>query len=244
MRKKFYRYFLESIKDIFNQLSNKFTTNKPKKDFFKSMEIPNLKDKLFLESSGLDYDYASINRSYGSRNELALFYLIEGYRESAFLLLEELLNNHNKNWLKIDSFIYPVIFNFRHYLEIIIKDTLRYHRLINNEVFDDQIGFKNTHSLKKLWDELRPYLQQTFSTEANFKEDLLAVEQLIEEIEEKDNGSFSFRYPYEGSKKIDSSVQFMLPSMTIELENLKLVMTKLSNYFEGINHHAASILDQ
>lgn len=244
MKKTVCKFFLESKRKFIVFFKNSFTNNYLKKDTFKSMESPKLQDRLFIESTGLNYDYASINRRKGTRNELALFYLIEGYREASFVLIEELLNNHNQDWLKIDSFIYPVIFNFRHYLEIIIKDTLRYYRLINNEVLNDQIGFKNTHSLKTLWSELKPYLEQTYSAEVNLKDDLLAVEQLIDEIEEKDKGSFSFRYPYEGSKKIETPVQFTLPSMTIEIENLKLVMKKLSNFFEGINHHAAVILDQ
>ena len=63
-------------------------------------------------------------------NLTGLLLLVEGYRESSFLLLNELTNNHENNWLKIDSFIYPALYLYRHYLEIILKDTLRYYRLL------------------------------------------------------------------------------------------------------------------
>lgn len=208
------------------------------------MEHPNINDKFFLEAEGVGYDYASLNRQRGIRNESGLFFIIEGYRDAAYYLLDELLNNHKGDWLKIDSLIYPLLFSYRHYLEIVMKDTLRYHRLIKQETFFDQVGFKNEHSLIKIWTELKPYLEHIYVNAENLNEKFSAVEKLLNEIDEKDKGSYSFRYPFDSSRNLDTPIQFSLPHIAIDLGNLKAVFQKLSYYFDSINEHAKVLLDE
>jgi len=207
------------------------------------MEQPNINDRLFVEADGTEHNYASINRSKGIRNEKGMFFIIEGYREASFHLLNELINNHKDDWLKIDSFIYPILFTFRHYLEVIIKDTTRYHRMIRREVYSDQVGFKNDHSLSKLWNELRPYLEATYRDSEDLEDKLTAIEKLLAEFDDKDKGSYSFRYPFESSRSIDADIQFALPHISLDLKNLQMIFQKLSYYFDSINEHALIILD-
>ena len=106
------------------------------------MEHPDINDTVFLEADGVGHNYASINRGKGIRNESGMFFIIEGYREASFYLLDELIKNHNQDWLKIDSIIYPVLFSFRHYLEVVMKDTLRYHRMIKKRQIQTKLVLK------------------------------------------------------------------------------------------------------
>lgn len=83
--------------------------------------MPQKGDKIFVEKNGLDFDYASINTTRGINNHHSEFLIIEGYRESAKELLDNLLSDKDIDWLTIDSKIYPVIFLIRHYLNQFLK---------------------------------------------------------------------------------------------------------------------------
>jgi hypothetical protein len=209
------------------------------------METPNISDMLFKDGdNSTGYSYASINRSKGHLNEVGLFYIIEGYREATNLLLDKVVESENNDWLKIDSLIFPMLFNFRHYLEVIIKDTIRYYKLYNQEIFSDETGFVKEHSLTKLWGELRPYLKSTYENVETNETDLQAVENLLTEFDTIDKGSFSFRYSFEGKKKPNAEIVYSVAPMTIDLENIQTTIKKMQNYFEGINWHIAALLDE
>lgn len=209
------------------------------------METPNISDKLFKDgNNSTSYSYASINRSKGHLNEVGLFYIIEGYREATNLLIEKVVESENNDWLKIDSLIFPLLFNFRHYLEIIIKDTIRYYRLYNNEIFSDETGFVKEHSLTKLWSELNPYLKSTYENEEKNEADLNAVKNLLTEFDTIDKGSFSFRYSFEGKKKPNAEIVYSVAPMTIDLDNLQESIKKMQIFFEGVNGHIAALLDE
>lgn len=208
------------------------------------MENLNPEDSFFVEATGNNYDYASINRTNDATNSTALLLLIEGYREAAFKLLSELTQNHNSNWLKIDSFIYPALYVYRHYLELILKDTIRYYRLLKGEISAEQTGFVNQHSLLELWKELKHYLENTIGHEADSALNRDIVENLLLEFDSKDKGSFTFRYPFNATKLSTALVTGSLDSFSIDLINLENTCRKVSIYFEGINWRVAAMLDK
>ena len=209
------------------------------------MDRPNISDKLFIDGDNTTgFTYASVNRSKGHLNEVGLLYIIEGYRETTNLLLEKIVEANDNDWLKIDSLIYPLLFNFRHYLEVIIKDTIRYHRIYKREIFSNETGFVKEHSLIKLWNELKPYLQENYAHIDTNQTDLKAVENLLTEFNTIDNGSYSFRYPFEGSKNPNTEIVYSVGTMTIDLNNLQTTIKKIQIYFEGVNWHIAALLDE
>jgi len=206
--------------------------------------LPTLQDKLFIGTTYSDDNYASINRSKGFVNESGFFYLIEGFRKITFDTLNNILAHENDtDWLKIDSLIQPILYNFRHYLELILKDTTRYYKLLNDEVYADEVGFKPGHSLKVLWDELKPYLVRQYRHDDSNQDDLQAVETLILELDGVDEGSFAFRYPFKRTKSERGAIVYSVQPMTIDLLNLKDVMEKIAYFFDSINMHAAELLD-
>jgi hypothetical protein len=208
------------------------------------MESLDAKDSFFVEATGNNHNYASINRTNDATNSTALLLLIEGYREAAFKLLSELTQNHNNDWSKIDSFIYPALYVYRHYLELILKDTLRYYRLLKDEISADQTGFVNQHSLLELWKELKHYLENTVGHEVDSALNRNIAEKLLTEFDNKDKGSFAFRYPFNATKLFTAPATTSLNSFSVDLINLKNTCKKLSNYFEGINWRVAAMLDE
>lgn len=197
-------------------------------------------DKFFVPGDDYNRTYASINRAKGLNNEMTSSYIIDGYRECSLFLLDGILAS--EDWAKIDSWIYPILFNFRHYLEAIMKDILRYHRIINREIGNDKVGFKSEHSLRKLWLELKPYLMSTY--DSTDETEMMAVEDLIKELEESDGGSFTFRYPFKTAKDKNAPIVFNTSAKTIDLDNLKQSFEKCMYFFDSIHLHAAAILDE
>ncbi|NJK82897.1 MAG: hypothetical protein HC912_02865 [Saprospiraceae bacterium] len=206
-------------------------------------------DKLFIPQTGLDKTYSSINRVVGGNNDHSIFLIIQGYKEASFELINNLLNDTKIDWLKLDSKIYPLVFLFRHYLEMILKDTIRYESLISQKNYSDEVGFPPSHSLIELWKELKPSIQKRYTF---YGEDLKRdcekndgiVEKLLTEIEDLDSGSYAFRYPFDRPTKTNKQIRYSLPSMTIDILNLKNVMQDLSDYLEGINEQAKVTLDE
>lgn len=206
-------------------------------------------DKLFIPKTGLDKDYSSINRLTDGNNDHQFFLMIEGYKDSAFELLENLIVKKDIDWLSLDSKIFPIIFIFRQFLELILKQTLRFEKLIKKEIKSDELGFNTTHSLQDLWKDLKPIVQSRYKNYDQKTQDELfekdgIIDNLILELESLDSGSFAFRYPFEKPKKGSKKITYSLPEMTIDLKNLKDKMEKLTFYFEGINEQARVELEE
>lgn len=216
------------------------------------MERPIENDILFKSRDGNNFNYATINSQKGINNEHSLFLLIEGYRDASTKLLNDLLNTDDINWMKIDSLIYPIIFSFRHYLELIIKDTIRNYNLIDNKISPDEIGFKKEHSILKLWSLLKDRIIKNYDNldkEAYNQCEIenFSVENMLNEINNIDENSFGFRYPFQtvgNGKNINSKIDFIFSGLKVDLNNLKSSMSKLINYFDGLNFQSSHLLDK
>ncbi|KAA6333218.1 hypothetical protein EZS27_018345 [termite gut metagenome] len=132
-----------------------------------------------------------------------------------------------------DSLIYPILYNFRHYLELIIKDSLRKFKIANAEISINQLGYKKEHNLLSLWNELKPYINDPNS------DDCIAFEKLINEIHNIDPDSFNFRYSYKGKKKSDDKCEpIFSDSIDIDVDNLYKTIKKMYCFMEGISNLA------
>lgn len=217
---------------------------------YKKMTKPlTTKDRLFLSKTGVEKSYSSINRLNDGNNDHQFFLMVEGFKTSAFMQLDSLIDDKRTDWLDLDSKIFPIIFTFRQYLELILKQTLRLERLLNKEIQSDELGFKTIHLLKDLWNDLKPYIKSRYKnydqkTRSTLLEQEKIIDGFIDEIEGIDAGSYAFRYPFKKSKRIDEKVSFSLLQRTIDLENFRENAEKLSVYLEGINEQARVELDQ
>ncbi|GEP93495.1 hypothetical protein SAMN05660909_05394 [Chitinophaga terrae (ex Kim and Jung 2007)] len=206
-------------------------------------EFPTENDRFFVPDSGVQKTYASINRTKGLNNDNALLFIGEGYQSASIILLNEIIENHNEDWMKIDSLIYPILFSFRHYLEIVIKDTLRNHKLISGDTYSDEIGFPPDHDLFKLWERLKPYLDKTYEHSDTHPAQMTVLEKLITEFNDVDKGSYSFRYPFNRPQRNNDDIVFSLEAMTINLLNLKSTFEKMIFLLGSINEHSKVLLD-
>jgi hypothetical protein len=135
----------------------------------------------------------------------------------------------------VDRFdlIYPIIFNYRHGLEVAIKWVLDHYGRYAS------IGrYEKNHKLLDLWKPCRLVIEQVGGPGDN--DALNAVEEIVTEFDSIDPGALSFRY---STTKKGQVVD--LPDFAIDLDNLREVMEGVNNFFIGVDgqldHNSSAI---
>ena len=184
---------------------------------------PEKGDRLFTPDGGL-YN-AMLHKSW--TNDGWPFY-IWGYGRAARLLC----NHLNESRTDLDILIYPIIFLFRHFVEISLKDILRQV----NALLDDSSEVPQTHDLQKLWDSARPKIEQ-FNRGAD-PEPLEVVEECLCELVSEDPFATAFRYPFD--KKGEPSAERLTH---VNVLNMADVMDKLSAFLDAVHTQLSVLLE-
>lgn len=193
-------------------------------------------DELFKEPSNYK-DQLIINR-FGSQSD---FLIIEGYKNLVYNALKQL--QKEKGNLEKDSHIYPIMFLFRHYLELLMKQTLRNFRLANEEIAHDGVGYEMDHSLIAPWNKIKDYISKLDGENIEDVEYKI-FDNLINELSLIDKNSFSFRYPYNGVRKMNDRITLCIPEpKDISLDNLEEIIHKMSCFIDGLNDLSYAQLD-
>ncbi len=177
---------------------------------------PEKGDKLFV-APGREPDEGILTPHTWTR----LVLMADGYREAADKLVDAVAA---ESFLQ-STVVYPIIFLYRHFLELELKYVLETY----GHHFDGEADW-NSHKLTDLWKKVRPIIEKTAGngTDAHGSND--AVEACIKEMSAADPMSFSFRYPVEKDGK-----PMVLTFETVDLINLRKTMKKISNYFSGLD---------
>jgi hypothetical protein len=184
---------------------------------------PNKGQTLFC--SGKDYhNNACLN--WGTDNFQVM---CSGYLLGAELLVDSVVDSGRNQ----DLLVYPIIFQYRHYVELRLKELIDLGRGLTGETGKDPWG----HSLLALWRKARPLLERIET--GSPKEDLNAVEEVILQFEKFDGTGESFRYWK------DSNERNPLASLNhINLRILRDVMKGITAFFEGASIQFSVYLDQ
>lgn len=134
-------------------------------------------------------------------------------------MAEYVMDGHREQ----DTLIYPIVFLWRHYLELRLKGILRSARLLTDQPAETKVD----HKILALWHKVRPLLKEIESNVDS--ETLNAVEEIVIQFDQVDTDSFAFRYPT--SKKGIPS----LPSKLyhINIRNLTEVMQRVGNFLDS-----------
>lgn len=117
--------------------------------------------------------------------------------------------------------IYPILFNYRHGLELAMKWIILHYSL--ERVLLSVEG----HDLWKLWKQCREIVEQY---EPHDDESIEVVEQIIKDFHDLDKAGITFRYGWGKDGK-----EIKLPDHMIDLENIRDVMQGAANYFNGLD---------
>ena len=158
-------------------------------------------------------------------------YIQKGYASTSAILLN-LISLSNDRYLR-ECYIYPVMFCFRQYLELTMKDSILYCRLRRRVAYSGESNLEG-HNLLVLWDNLKMYLDKNDSEVKN-------VHRILTELNTVDNNGELFRYGSSLTKKVlDKNVEMPL----IDVSILFTRIIQLYRFFEGINLMARNGLDE
>lgn len=139
-----------------------------------------------------------------------------GYMTAGAALIEACeADPHNRHFL-----IYPILFNYRHSLELEMKWIIaRYGSHTSAKTNDTE-----HHDLWQLWKRCKVILSEI----GGDSEAIPVVEQVIKDFHELDKSSLAFRYSQDKKGAVIS-----LPDQMVDLENIRDVMEAVKGFFDG-----------
>ena len=191
------------------------------------------------------------HNAYLSYRDLGWYVIADGYFEAANVLVgatlyPDFINNEYADYRNDetgelffhsskDSAVYPIIFLYRHYIEISLKNAIY---TIKRLQFED-VKQLNEHSIKTYFQTFKSayiHLHRSemygMSKEPNFKEllkELKQVEEIIITIGDLDDSSFTFRYP------TDKEGEYIFSdNEIINIENIADKMQDVKTFFEHL----------
>lgn len=183
--------------------------------------FPQTSDILFKEE--VPPDYGAWLKNTGNK----FFLYSEGYKEAGKRLYEFC----SKNRFYVNTLIYPIVFNYRQFIELRLKELI----IMGYRLLDINKDFANEHSLLKLW---VTYKNDVLANIGNVESEILNnIERIISQFNTEDPKSMSFRYPISNSSQRNEYIN----RDTIDLDNFKKVIDKLIYFldcqWEMISHY-------
>lgn len=190
-----------------------------------SLYAPSLKDEdtLFVPRE---------DNSYGQFPEDDDILMQNGYASTSVLLLN-LIKLSDDRFLK-ESYINPVMFCFRQYLELTMKDSLLRFRLWRKITSSGEANLDG-HNLSILWRDLKQHI------EGNGKKEVKRIEKLVEELNSVDEDGTLFRYNEFLTHSIKNGEKTR-PLIDVDLLYLRIL--QMYSFFESINTLARNGLDE
>ena len=179
------------------------------------LKLPEESDTVFREFNE-DYHHNAVIRSGVSK----FFLFSDSYKTAAVELLKRL----DGSAVRANTLVYPIVFLCRHFIELRLKE------LISgiNYSLSEKYTFPDGHNLGTLWHTYKSLVPKAGESFVPDKNVLVNTERLIKEFNLVDPNSMCFRYPVDRSADRN-------PSLTItnlDLENFRLTMEKLFNFFD------------
>jgi len=151
----------------------------------------------------------------------------DGYRMAAETLINACTNDRGTN----DILIYPIVFNYRQFIELRLKEIiigLNYCKASGDD-------FPKTHRIDLLWEHFKR-LYTEFEESEN-QDDFINAEKVIKQFFDVDPQSMSFRYP------VDKEGNASLNITHINIRNFGEVMGRLANFLDAISDQTAHYRD-
>lgn len=181
-------------------------------DLLEPPALPSSEDRLFTSQE----DWRNNARLNWCHDGWSLY--ASGYKEAADLLVQHV----EKRGTSQDTLVYPVLFLYRQYLELEIKDLIRQSRRLQDISGD----FPTHHRINDLWKECHKLLSEI--SPGDSITELEEIARLIGEFSAVDPSSMAFRYPQ------DKDGNPSLPGIShINLRNVREVIEKISFILMG-----------
>lgn len=153
--------------------------------------------------------------------------IAEGFKRIADLAVAHVAETGHDQ----DFYVYPVMFCYRHYAEVMLKQLIRDLR----QLYDiEDTTIPNTHSLERLWDIAEPLLLRHTTDPTTYAN----VRKSLRRFNELDPRSDSYRYPVD--KKGDPHLKGLY---NVDLGQVRSVVEPLSGFLDGASSAVQVDLD-
>ena len=151
-----------------------------------------------------------------------------GYKRAGDFLAQHVMKTRRYQ----DVLVYPLVFLYRQYLELRLKELIKAGSLL----IDKPQRFPKHHRIDRLWNQCRRILEEAYPEDCS--EDFNAAEGYIKQFSEKDPISIAFRYP------TDKKGKKSLPGVThINLRSFSEIMDNLASLLEAASTGISYYLD-
>lgn len=183
------------------------------------MAWPEKGKQLFVEGNE-DSEFSHFG--WGSLQSQLVGYM-DGYKEAADNLMDQALQS--KDIRTLDIFVFPTLFLYRQYLELVMKYVFLVHAGASTKEKQSALN-EMKHDLARCWNKIMPLLLKDASEEE--ARDVETVGDYVRQFHAFDRSSFTFRYPM----TMDLS-PVLRSQKRLDLPNLRLRMNELANFFDG-----------
>jgi hypothetical protein len=156
-----------------------------------------------------------------------LVHMAAGYKESADILVDQAL----KRPALRDSLVYPIIFAYRHYIELALKTLIA--------TYGPRVGVEaiwNTHRLQPLWDAFTRMVEGYRQPDPDDADPIVA--ECLAQFAKIDPDSFSHRYPMTTDGR-----PLPLTVDRLDLDHLADLMEAIEDYFNGTDGYLDALVD-
>ena len=157
----------------------------------------------------------------------------DGFKRGAELLIE-----HVESTYEVNTVIFPVLFLYRQYIELSLKEAIGYGRYLEKLPQTPPGG----HDLKNLWGEAKAYVRKNISDVCYAELD--SIEKLILDIHTIDPTSEGSRYPVvkkRGTSRRGPSFSYNSPR--INLDELSDSIKAVSEFLNKVNNCLSAAQD-
>jgi hypothetical protein len=131
-----------------------------------------------------------------------------------------------------DYLVYPIAFNYRHYIELALKEIIRDAR----RFLDEAIELPRTHNLTSLWNTAESLLRQI---EPGSEQTNRQVRECLDRFSGLDPSGEAFRYPI----RADGDPALPPELRSLDLGQMRDVVARLASFFEGTSMQLSVHLD-
>jgi hypothetical protein len=193
---------------------------------FGGLPPPQATDVLFGDSSQ-DWPLNACIEQWGDVDRA----YIVGFHTAALQLTESMCENPSDQ----DTVVYPILYLYRHHIEMLLKSILRLSVEFLDEPISGNLRRKlEQHDVQQLWRAIEPRLNPICERAQHNSiplEDKQGITAYMQQLNDYDPSGVSFRYGRERdmSRTIPENV------VRINIRTFAFHMEKLSNYLNGLN---------
>lgn len=202
---------------------------------FSIEDFPEKNDIIFRT----DREYGELTACLGFANDEISIYAA-GYLHAARLLTQSVCLTKRK----MDTLIYPIVFLYRHYVELTLKNLIIRGECFTYVQLNSKVKEKalRNHDLNELWQCLKPIFYELWSEIENIQKIMEGVESYIGQITKIDKNSFSFRYSQTKDRKkrnLDGIQHINIPVFSEYMERLVMVLEGCDQHLDFLSNSLA-----